>query len=93
MSELRQSLYASAQNQLAAKIYVDTATVKHQAREWSGLTGKNIEQISSAGFELNWSNAMQWQAALTVGFPIGSQPDSVDKRNDVEAWLNLSKRF
>jgi hypothetical protein len=36
---------------------------------------------------------MQWQAALTVGFPIGAQPDSVDKRNDVEAWLNLSKRF
>jgi hemolysin activation/secretion protein len=35
LSELRQSLYASAQNQLAAKIYVDTATVKHQARvEW-----------------------------------------------------------
>ncbi|ESK55284.1 ShlB/FhaC/HecB family hemolysin secretion/activation protein [Acinetobacter tjernbergiae] len=93
LSELRQSLYASAQNQLAAKIYVDTATVKHQAREWSGLTGKNIEQISSAGFGLNWSNVMQWQAALTVGFPIGSQPDSVDKRNDVEAWLNLSKRF
>ncbi|WP_336916751.1 ShlB/FhaC/HecB family hemolysin secretion/activation protein [Acinetobacter modestus] len=93
LSELRQSLYASAQNQLAAKIYVDTAMVKHQAREWSGLTGKNIEQISSAGFGLNWSNAMQWQAALTVGFPIGAQPDSVDKRNDVEAWLNLSKRF
>ena len=93
LAELRQNLYASTQNQVVGKVYIDTATVKHHARIWQGLTGDNQERVNSAGLGLNWSNKSQWGAALTVGFPIGSQPNSLDKRNDAEAWFSLTKQF
>lgn len=91
--ELRQNLYASAHNQFTGKVYVDTATVQHQAREWQGLTGDNKESLHSAGLGLNWLNSSQAQASLSIGFPIGAKLKISDKQNDAEVWFSVSKHF
>lgn len=93
LTELRQSLYASAQNQLLGKVYIDTARVKHQARTWADLTGENQEHVNSAGLGLNWSNHNRWNASALVGFPIGKKPASLDERHAAEAWLSIGKQF
>ncbi|OTG69211.1 hypothetical protein B9T25_01035 [Acinetobacter sp. ANC 4470] len=92
-AELRQNLYASAHNQFIGKVYVDTATVQHQAREWQGLTGDNKERLHSAGLGLSWLNSSQTQASLSIGFPIGDKLKIIDKQNDAEVWFNVSKHF
>jgi len=92
-AEIRQNLYASAHNQFTGKVYVDTATVQHQAREWQGLTGDNKERLHSAGLGLNWLNSSQTQASLSIGFPIGAKLKISDKQNDAEVWFNVSKHF
>lgn len=93
MAELRHSLYASSNNQVIGKVYIDTGEVKRQAHKWKGLTGDNQERINSAGLGLNWTNSSQWGAALTVGFPIGSKPKSSEQPNDVESWFTITKHF
>ena len=93
LAELRQSLYASSNNQVIGKVYIDTGEVKRQAHKWKGLTGDNQERINSAGLGLNWTNSSQWGAALTVGFPIGSKPKSLEQPNDVESWFTITKHF
>ena len=93
LAELRQSLYASSNNQVIGKVYIDTGEVKHQARKWNGLTGDNQERINSAGLGFNWTNSSQWGAALTVGFPIGATPKSLEQPNDVKSWFTITKRF
>ncbi|ENU18835.1 hypothetical protein F994_02736 [Acinetobacter bohemicus ANC 3994] len=92
-AEIRQNFYASAHNQFTGKVYVDTATVQHQAREWQGLTGDNKERLHSAGLGLNWLNSSQTQASLSIGFPIGAKLKISDKQNDAEVWFNVSKHF
>ena len=74
-------------------MYIDTGEVKRQAHKWKGLTGDNQERINSAGLGLNWTNSSQWGAALTVGFPIGSKPKSLEQPNDVESWFTITKHF
>lgn len=93
VAELKRNLYAANGHYLNGKVYMDTASVKRQSQKWAGLTGDNQEQAHSAGFGLNWANTAKWSAALQVGFPIGKQPESLQERDDVQAWFSLSKHF
>ncbi len=62
-----------------------------------GLVGRNFDgstiKNAYATGDVTGAQNSTYKHQARVGFPIGAQPDSVDKRNDVEAWLNLSKRF
>ena len=93
ITELRQNLLNSASNQLLGKVYVDTAHAQFVADKWDGFSGSNKARIHSAGLGLDWQNRHQWQAQARIGFPFGKQPATVDERKDVQAWLNVSKRF
>ena len=93
ITELRQNLLNSNKNQLLGKVYVDTAQAQFVADKWKGFSGSNKARINSVGLGLDWQNSNLWQAQARIGFPFGHQPSTVDDRNDVQAWLNVSKRF
>lgn len=91
--ELRQNLINTKQNQLNGQLFIDTAQVKHIAEPWAGVDGSAKSRINSFGVGLNWSNAQKWSAQARVGIPFGPKPSTVDKRNDAQAWLNVTKWF
>uniref|UniRef100_UPI002FD8609D ShlB/FhaC/HecB family hemolysin secretion/activation protein n=1 Tax=Acinetobacter guillouiae TaxID=106649 RepID=UPI002FD8609D len=92
-TELRQSLFADAKHQLTAKVFVDTAEVTLNAKRWTGVTGDNQVQISSAGLGLNWTSAWNIQANAEVAFPIGKTPEQLQDRDNQQYWLSLRKTF
>ena len=93
ITELRQNLLNSNKNQLLGKVYVDTAQAQFVANKWKGFSGSNKARINSVGLGLDWQNSRLWQAQARIGFPFGHQSSTVDDRNDVQAWLNVSKLF
>lgn len=92
-AELRQRLFADAKNQITGKIFVDTAEVTLNAQQWSGVTGENQVQLSSAGLGLNWINTWNIQANADVAFPIGSTPNALKDRDNHQYWVSIKKTF
>ena len=92
-AELRQKLFTNAQHQIGGKVFIDTAEVTLNAEKWSGLTGSNTVQLSSAGLGLNWFNVWNVQANAEVAFPIGNTPGQLDNRDDHQYWLSIRKNF
>lgn len=93
LMELRQNLLNRSGHHVLGKVFVDTAEVQYVANRWSGLSGDNKGRINSFGVGLEWRNDQQWQAQARIGVPFGGKPHSLDERQDVQAWLSLSKRF
>ncbi|OTG66600.1 ShlB/FhaC/HecB family hemolysin secretion/activation protein [Acinetobacter silvestris] len=92
-TELRQSLFSNAKNQVGAKIFVDTAEVILNAEKWQANSGSNRTRISSAGLGFNWNSIWNIQANAEVAFPIGNTPSQLKDRDDNQYWLNLRKNF
>ena len=92
-AELRQSLFADAKNQVTGKVFIDTAEVTLNAKKWTGVTGDNQVQISSAGLGLNWTSAWNIQANAEVAFPIGNTPEQMKDRDNHQYWISLRKTF
>ena len=92
-TELRQSLFSNAKNQVGAKVFVDTAQVTLNAEKWQDNTGSNRARINSAGLGFNWSSAWNLQANAEVAFPIGNTPSQLKDRDNNQYWLSLRKNF
>ena len=92
-TELRQSLFSNAKNQVGAKVFIDTAQVTLNAEKWQDNTGANRARINSAGLGFNWSSAWNLQANAEVAFPIGNTPTQLKDRDNNQYWLSLRKNF
>jgi len=91
--ELRQRLVDNPNNQIGAKVFVDTADITLNANRWAGLTGSNTAQLSSAGIGVSWESRYGIDASAEAGFPIGSLSDQLQERDDAQYWLSVRKRF
>lgn len=92
-AELRQPLYRTADQQVGGKLFVDTASVKLNAKPWDEVTGDNTMSLHSFGLGLNWESRWHIKANAEVAFPFGDKPAQLGEQDNKQYWLSLTKTF
>lgn len=86
---LRHDLAWGCAGRCQGQVFVDTGTVRVNAKRW--MPGTNHQRLGAAGLGFDWIGTRQWMLQVQVATPIGARPDAM--HDGARFWARLVKGF